>query len=66
MVLGFMLRCVLRCFEVVSGLRLNLVKSCLFEMGEVSNFDQLAVDLGCRRGYLLATYLGLPLGSTYR
>lgn len=43
-----MLRCVLRYFEVVSGIRLNLAKSVLIAIGEVPNLDQLAADLECR------------------
>lgn len=62
----WLLRCVLRCFEAVSGLCLNLAKSLLFVVGEVSNLDQLTADLGCKRGYLPAMYLELPLGSTYK
>lgn len=61
-----MLRCVLRCFEVVSGLHLNLVKSSLIAIGVVSNSDQLAADLGCHMDYLPSTYLGMPLGATYK
>lgn len=61
-----MLRCVLRCFEVVSGLRLNLTKSSIIGVGEVSNLSQLASDLECRQGQLLVTYLGLPLGANYK
>lgn len=39
-----LLRCVVRCFEVVSGLRLNLGKSSLIAIGEVPNLDKLAAD----------------------
>lgn len=35
-------------------------------VGDMPNLDQLAVDLGCRRGSLPNTYLGLPLGSFYK
>lgn len=61
-----MLRCVLKCFEVVSGLHLNLGKSSLITVGDVTNLDQLATDLGCRTGSLLTTYLGMPLGASYK
>lgn len=43
-----LLKCVLRCFEVVSGLRLNLGKCILFPIGEVPNLDQLATDMECK------------------
>lgn len=61
-----MLRCMMRCFEVVSGLRLNLGKSVLIAVGEVPKLDQLAADLNCRQGKLPSTYLGHPLGATYK
>lgn len=61
-----MLRCVLRCFEVVSGLKLNLTKSSLIAVGEAPNLDQLAADLGCCMGDLPFSYLGMPLGSSFK
>lgn len=54
------------CFEVVSGLGLNLRKSVLIVVGDVSNLDQLAADLNCGQGKLSSIYLGLPLGATYK
>lgn len=50
-----MLRCVPRFFEVVTSLRLNLVKSSLFVVDKVPNLDQLAVDLRCHMAYLPST-----------
>lgn len=61
-----MLHCVLQCFKAVLSLCLNLTKSSLIAVGEVPNFDQLATDLGCRMGQLPTTYLGLPLGATFK
>lgn len=61
-----LLRCVLSCFQAVSGLHLNLGKTTLFAIGEVPNLDQLAVDLECRQGKLSSTYLGFPLGALYK
>lgn len=61
-----MLKCVLRCFEVVSGFHLNLAKSLLIAIGEVPNLDQLVEDLECRQGKLPSTYLGLLLEATYK
>lgn len=67
-----MLRCILRCFEAVLGLRINFSKSTMFvvkvvffsgNVVKVVKIDVLAANLGCRVGYLLATYLGLPLGN---
>ena len=53
-------------FEVVLGLRINLEKSELIPVVRVENIDDLAMDFGCRVGSLLSTYLGLPLGASFR
>ena len=53
-------------FKVVSGLRINLEKSKLIPMGRVDNFDDLAMEFGCRVGSLPCTYLGLPLGAPFK
>lgn len=47
-----MLKCMLRCFEVVSGLRLILDKRTLIAIGKVPNLDQLVADLGYNQGKL--------------
>lgn len=49
------LRCVIRCFEAVLGLKVNLAKSRLFAVGEVDNLDGLAALLGCQTGLLPTT-----------
>ena len=51
-------------FEVV--LRINLEKSKLIPVGRVENIDDLAMDFGCRVGILSSTYLGLPLGASFK
>ncbi|RVW16541.1 hypothetical protein CK203_069457 [Vitis vinifera] len=48
------------------GLRINLEKSKLIPMGRVENFDDLAMEFGCRVGSLPCTYLGLPLGAPFK
>lgn len=58
-----LLRCVLRCFEAMLGLKLNLAKSSLIANWEVLNLDQLAADLSCRTGSLLSSYLGMSFGA---
>ncbi|XP_028077120.1 uncharacterized protein LOC114279114 [Camellia sinensis] len=63
--LGF-LQCVLLCFEVVSGLKVNLAKSELIPVREVAHLPTLAVILGCKASHLLVSYLGLPLGASYK
>lgn len=61
-----MFQCVFCCFEVVFGLRLNLGKSSLITIGEVPNLEQLVADLDYRQGKLPSTYLGFPLGASYK
>lgn len=56
----------MRCFEVVSGLKLNLGKSILFPIGEVLNLNQLAAELKCKQGSLSSSYRGLPLETKYK
>ena len=41
-------------------------KSKLIPMGRVENFDDLAMEFGCRVGSLPRTYLGLPLGAPFK
>jgi hypothetical protein len=59
------LRCIL-CFEAASGLRINLGKSEIVPIGEVEDVERLANLLGCRVASLPMTYLGLPLGASYK
>lgn len=51
---------------MVSSLCLNLTKSSLIALGEVLNLDQLLANLECRMGHLPSTYMGLPLGASYK
>ncbi|KAJ9683301.1 hypothetical protein PVL29_019053 [Vitis rotundifolia] len=53
-------------FEAASGLRINLAKSEIIQVGEVVEIEELAVELGCKVGSLPSQYLGLPLGATNR
>jgi hypothetical protein len=54
------------CFEAASGLRINLEKSELVPIGEVENVENLTHILGCRVASLPITYLGLPLGASFK
>jgi hypothetical protein len=54
------------CFELVSGLKVNLAKSILVLVGEVSDIGVLAEILGYEVGYLPITYLGMPLGAQFK
>jgi hypothetical protein len=60
------LRCTFLCFEAVSGLRINLGKYELVPIGKVDDVESLAHILGCRIGSLPMTYLGMPLGASFK
>jgi hypothetical protein len=60
------IRNLLTCFELVSGLKVNLAKLILVPVGEVSDLGVLAEILGCKVGSLLVTYLGMPLGAQFK
>ena len=57
---------VLSCFEVLTGLGINMGKSELVPVGEVLNLSHLADILYCRIGSLPMSYLGLPLGASFK
>jgi hypothetical protein len=54
------------CFEVASGLKVNLDKSELVPVGNVSQMGRLACILGCGVSKLPEKYLGVPLGASYK
>ena len=60
------LRMVLAGFEAVTGLGVNMGKSELVPVGEVSNVDQLAELLCCKVGSLPMSYLGMSLGASFK
>lgn len=60
--LGY-LRCILRCFEVVFRLKIDLAKSEIFQVGAECDIESLAWILGYKIGNLPSSYLGLPLGT---
>ena len=53
------------CFEVVSGLKINLKKSEIIPIGVVEDVDRAAAVFGCKVGNFPTTYLGLPLGAPH-
>jgi len=63
--LGY-LRCILLLFEAMSRLKVNLSKSSLIPIGEVLNIHLLACFFGCEVSALRSTYLGLPLGASFK
>ena len=56
----------LLCFQAVTGLKVNVLKTELVPIGEVDNVHALAEILGCRIGSLPMTYLGMPLGASHK
>ena len=54
------------CFQAFTGLKVNVGKSEIVPIGEVSNIQSLANILQCRVGSLPMIYLGMPLGSPYK
>lgn len=60
------LQCVLHCFEVVSGLKINLGKTELVAVGDGVDMNSLATILECKVGTLSTTYLRLPLGAAHK
>jgi len=59
-------RCILLLFEAMSGLRVDSSKSSLISIGEVPNIHYLAHFFGCGVSALPSTYLGLPLGASFK
>ncbi|XP_028087472.1 uncharacterized protein LOC114288189 [Camellia sinensis] len=58
------LKRILRCFEVVSGLKINYHKSVICGVGIPGNtLEEFAHLLNCKTHSLLLKYLGLPLGA---
>ena len=60
------LKCVFGWFQAISGLKINLGKSELVPVGTVPEVEDLAAVLGCKVATLPMSYLGLPLGSSFK
>jgi hypothetical protein len=60
------IRMVLTCFEVVTGLKVNMNKSEMVPIGEVVGLNDLAGLLSCHIRSLPLQYLGVPLGASYK
>ena len=56
----------LLCFQVVTGLKVNALKSEMVPIGEVPNIHVLAEILDCWIGFLPMTYLGMSLGASLK
>ena len=59
-------RMLLLCFQAVTGLKVNALKSEMVPIREVPNVHVLAEILGCRIGSLPMTYLSMPLGASHK
>ena len=59
-------RMLLLCFQAVTGLKVDVLKSEMVPIGEVPNVNVLAEFLGCQIGSLPITYLGMPLGASHK
>ncbi len=53
-------------FEAIYGLKINLGKSEIVLVGEVSNINILVDILGCHLGSFPMKYLGMPLRASYK
>ena len=60
------IRLVLSFFQAFTSLKVNVRKSEIVPVGEVSNLDALANILQCRVGSLPMKYLGMPLGTSFK
>ena len=59
-------RLLLLCFQAMTGLKVNEAKSEMVPIGEINNVHVLVEILGCMVGALPMTYLGMPLGASYK
>jgi hypothetical protein len=53
-------------FQAISRLKINFHKSELVPVGQLPNINELAGVLGCKVSTLPLSYLGLPLGATFK
>lgn len=60
------LKCVLLCFQVVSGLNVNISKFEIVVFGDRINDGRLTGVLGCKLAKLANRYLGIPLVQNIR
>lgn len=56
----------LKWFEAILELRINLDKSELIHIERVENIDDFVYEFGCKVGSLPFTYLGLPLDALFK
>jgi hypothetical protein len=60
------IKCILLCFELVSGLKVNFYKSSIVGVGiTVYTYNFTAQLLRCKQDQLPFIYLGLPIGGNF-
>ena len=57
------IRLAMSCFQVFTGLKVNVGKSEIVPVGEVNNLAELTSILQCRTGSLPMKYLGMAVGN---
>ncbi|GKV27402.1 hypothetical protein SLEP1_g36575 [Rubroshorea leprosula] len=63
----WVVKCIMRVFELISGLKINFDKSLLYGLNvEEEWVEKTAWSLNCRRGPLPFKYLGIPIGGNHR
>ena len=60
------IRFTLTCFQAFTSLKVNVGKSEIVPIGEVGHIQSLANIFQCKVGSLPMTYLGMPLGASYK
>ncbi|GKV37508.1 hypothetical protein SLEP1_g45534 [Rubroshorea leprosula] len=61
------IKCILRTFELASGLKINFGKSQIMEIGTEEGWkERMACRLCCKEGELPFKYLGIPVGGNHR
>ena len=60
------IRFTLTCFQAFTSLKVNVGKSEIVPIGEVSHIQSLANIFQCKVGSLPMTYLEMPLGTSYK
>ncbi|GKV31782.1 hypothetical protein SLEP1_g40447 [Rubroshorea leprosula] len=63
----WVIKCIMRTFELASGLKINFRKSELMGVGVDKSWSgKMAYRLYCKEGELLVKYLGIPIGGSQR
>lgn len=64
---AFVMKCILRCFEMVSGLKVNFYKSCVMGIKESNSTTNLVASLlNCKVGTIPFKFLGILVGANPR